>query len=90
MIKSEEEARQACVEMVDTLINDHKKNISKLEIMKEHINDMSSEQFERFALVFGYSMAPDMIEVAFKVTSIIAAINETIEHIKAVEGDINE
>lgn len=91
MMKSEEEeARQACVDMVDDLIDNHKKNISHLEIMKEHINDMSSEQFERFALVFGYSMAPDMIKVTLEAASIISAINETIEHIKVVEGDADE
>ena len=85
MMKSEMEARQACLAMVDTLINDHKKNISKLEIMKEHINDMSSEQFERFAIVFGYSMAPDMIKRILAATATISAVNDTIEKIKEEE-----
>lgn len=85
MRKSEEEARQACVDMIDTLVNDHKKSISKLEIMKEHINDMSSELFERFALVFGYSMAPDMIKRTLATTATISAVNETIEHMKEEE-----
>ncbi len=82
MLKSENEARQACVEMVDALINDHKKNISHLEIMKEHIDDMSSEQFGEFAIVFGYSMAPDMIKKTLGAAATIMAVNETIVHIK--------
>ena len=86
MMKSEVEARQACVEMIDTLINDNKKNISHLEIMKEHVNDMSSEQFEEFALVFGYCMAPDMVKKTLSSTATICAVNETIEHIKEREA----
>lgn len=43
MRESEQEARQACIDMIDALINDHKKIISKLEIMKEHINDIVPE-----------------------------------------------
>lgn len=82
MKKSEEEAREACIEMVDKLIDDHKKNISALEIMKEHINDMSSEQFTEFAIVFGYSMAPDMVKRILATTGTIMAVNDTIEHIK--------
>ena len=82
MTKSEQEAREACMDMIDTLINDHKKNISQLEIMKEHVNDMSSEQFERFALVFGYSMTPDMIKTTMSAAATIGAVNETIEHLK--------
>jgi hypothetical protein len=85
MMKSEEEARQACIDMIDALINDHKKNISHLEIMKEHVNDMTSEKFEEFGLVFGYSMAPDMIKRTLSATATICAVNETIEHIKRKE-----
>lgn len=85
MRKSEMEAREACIDMIDALVNDHKKSISELEIMKEHINDMPSEMFERFALVFGYSMAPDMIRTTLKAASTISAVNETIEHIKEAE-----
>lgn len=87
MMKSEIEARQACVEMIDTLINDHKKNISHLEIMKEHVNDMSFRQFEEFALVFGYCMAPDMVKKTLSSTATICAVNETIEHIKEKVGN---
>lgn len=82
MRKSEREAREACADMIDALVNDHKKSISKLEIMKEHINDMSSELFEKFALVFGYSMAPDMTKTTLKAAATICAVNDTIEHIK--------
>ena len=82
MMKSEVEAREACMEIIDKLIDDHKGNISKLEIMKEHINDLSSEQFENFALVFGYCMAPDIIKKTLSATATICAVNETIEHIK--------
>lgn len=89
MRESEKEAREACVEMVDKLIDDHKGNISKLEIMKEHINDMSSEQFEEFALIFGYSMAPDMIKTTLGATATICAVNDTIEHIKHKEKEEN-
>lgn len=85
MRESEVEARQACIDMIDALVNDHKKSISKLEIMKEHVNDMSSEMFERFALVFGYSMAPDMTRTTLKATATICEVNETIEHIKEEE-----
>ncbi len=87
MRESEEEARQACVEMVDMLIDNHKGNISKLEIMKEHINDMSSEQFEEFGLVFGYSMSPVMIKRTLATTATICAVNDTIEHIKRKENE---
>lgn len=87
MMKSEIEARQACDEMIDTLINDHKKNISHLEIMKEHVNDMSSEQFEKFALVFGYCMAPDIIKKTLSATAAICAVNDTIVHIKEKENE---
>lgn len=85
MMKSEQEARQACIDMIDALINDHKKNISHLEIMKEHVNDMTSEKFEEFALVFGYSMAPDMVKRTLSATATICAVNETIVHIKEAE-----
>lgn len=86
MINNEKEARQACAEMIDKLIDDHKKNISQLEIMKEHINDMSSEQFKEFGLVFGYSMAPDMVKSTLGAKATICAVNETIEHIKGEAG----
>ena len=82
MMKSEEEARETTIELIDKLINDQKGNISQLEIMKEHINDMSSEQFEHFGLVFGYSMAPDMIKATLGATATICAVNDTIVHIK--------
>lgn len=85
MMKSEEEAREACIDMIDKLIDDQKGNISQLEIMKEHINDMSTEQFERFGLVFGYSMAPDMIKRTLGAKATICAVNETIVHIKEAE-----
>ena len=85
MKRSEREARETCTEMIDKLINDQKKNISHLEIMKEHIKDMSSEQFEEFCLVFGYSMAPDMVKSALGATATICAVNDTIEHIKKKE-----
>jgi predicted metalloendopeptidase len=85
MIRGEEEARQACIEMIDKLIDDHKKNISHLEIMKEHVNDMTSEKFEEFALVFGYSMAPDMVKRTLGATATICAVNDTIVHIKEKE-----
>lgn len=85
MMKSEEEARQACVEMVDHLIDYQKKNISQLEFMKEHINDMSTEQFERFGSVFAFAMAVEMLEKTMKLHSAIRATNATIEHIKEDE-----
>lgn len=85
MRESEKEAREACIEIVDKLINDHKKNISHLEIMKEHVNDMTSEKFEEFALVFGYSMAPDMIKKTLGAAATICAVNDTIVHIKNKE-----
>lgn len=87
MRESEKEAREVCIDMIDALINDHKKNISHLEIMKEHVNDMTSEKFEEFALVFGYSMAPDMIKKTLGATATICAVNETIEHIKEKEDE---
>lgn len=85
MRESEMEARQACIDMIDAIINDHKKNISHLEVMKEHVNDMTSEKFEEFALVFGYSMAPDMIKRTLGAAATICAVNDTIEHIKKKE-----
>lgn len=85
MRKSEEEARQACIVMVDALVNNHKKNISELEIMKEHIKDMTTEQFERFGSVFAYAMSPEMLKTTLKTTSAISATNATIEHIKEEE-----
>ncbi len=87
MRKSEEEARQACIDMIDALVNDHKRSISHLEIMKEHVNDISSEQFEEFAIVFGYSMAPDMAKATLKAVATICAVNDTIEHIKRKENE---
>ena len=82
MIRSEEKARQACVELIDKLIDFQKKNISGLEIMKEHINDMSSEQFEHFGTVFACVMSPEMLKTTLKSNSVIAAVNSTIMHIK--------
>ena len=43
---------------------------------------MSSEQFEHFGLVFGYSMAPDMVKATLSTTATICAVNDTIEHLK--------
>lgn len=85
MIRNEQEARQICEEMIDKLINFQKKNISGLEIMKEHVNDMSSEQFYRFSEVFAFVMSPDLLDTTIRANSAIAAVNGTIEHIKEVE-----
>lgn len=85
MIRGEEEARQACVEMVDHLIDYQKKNISQLEFMKEHINDMSTEQFESFCSVFAFVMAGEMLEKNMKLHSSIRATNNTIDYIKERE-----
>ena len=85
MRKSEEEARQACIDMIDAVINDHKKNISNLEIMKEHIYDMTTEQFERFGSVFAFAMSPELLKTTLKAHSAISATNATIEHIKEDE-----
>lgn len=85
MMKSEMEARQACVDAIDSLIDFQKKNISGLEIMKEHINDMTTEQFERFGSVFAFVMVPEMLRTTMRAHSAIEAVNNTIEHIKEDE-----
>ncbi len=82
MTRSEREARQACVELIYRLIDFQKKNISGLEIMKEHINDMTTEQFERFGSVFTFVMTPEMLRTTMKAHSTIAAVNDTIECVK--------
>lgn len=83
MMKSEEEARQSTIEVIDKLIDFQKKNISGLEIMKEHINDMTTEQFERFGVVFAFAMSPELLKTTMKAHSAISATNDTIEKIKA-------
>lgn len=82
MIGSKKEAREACIELIDRLINFQKKNISGLEIMKEHINDMTTEQFDRFCSAFAYAMLPELLRTTLKANSAISATNATIEHIK--------
>ena len=84
-MNSEEEARQVCVELIDKLIDLQKKNISGLEIMKEHINDMSSEQLAHFGIVFAIVMSPEMLRTTLKANSAICAVNDTIKHIKEDE-----
>lgn len=82
MIGSEKEARQACIELIDRLIDFQKKNISGLEFMKEHIYDMTTEQFESFGSVFAYAMSPELLKTTLKANSTISAVNTTIEHMK--------
>ena len=82
MIRSEEDARQECIELIDRLIDFQKKNISGLEVMKEHINDMTTEQFEPFCNVFTFVMVIEMLETTMKAHSAIRATNDTIECIK--------
>lgn len=82
MIGSEKEAKDACTEVIDRLIDFQKKNISGLEIMKEHICDMTTEQFEAFCSVFAYAMSPELLRTTLKANSAISATNTTIEHIK--------
>lgn len=85
MMKSEEEARQTTIEVIDKLIDFQKKNISGLEIMKEHINDMTTEQLARFGAAFAFGIAPELFTTTMKTDSAIRATNDTIEHIKEDE-----
>lgn len=85
MIKNEKEARQACEELIDRLIDLQKKNISGLEIMKEHINDMSSEQFKHFSVPFAYAMSQELLSTSRSANVVISAVNATIEDIKEDE-----
>jgi hypothetical protein len=86
MIRNENEARHECVRIIDNLVDIQKKNISELEIMKEHINDMTSEQFnDHFGPLFAFCIGPEISQTTMKAHSAIRSTNDTIEYIKEKE-----
>lgn len=82
-----EESLKLTDEAIDKLVDVFKQNISHLEILREHINDMNEEQFNDFKVPFATVMLPTMSKDAMMSGSPILA---TIETIKYIKGKNNE